>query len=177
MCDAGRKTEQGIQRGDVYWIVSEKERDSTKKVRPADCAIKGTRPAIVVSCDTRNKSGELVNIVYATSSPRGQMQEHIPISLDRPSVALCEQPQTVPASRLGSYIGHLSDIEMANIDSALRETLGLGNVAEQEGDLSWKARYEAMHMAYSEMLMHIMRIVKNRAPSSFAPIFDKAENQ
>lgn len=178
MCDAGRRTGQGIQRGDVYWVVSNVEMENIKRPRTADASIKGTRPAIIVSCDKRNKANELVNIVYATSAPRGQEKEHIPVALERPSVALCEQPQTIPASRLGGYITHLSDMEMASIDNALREALALDNAGEYEGDSTWKARYEAMHVAYSEMLMHVMRIVKNRVStsSSLTSLIDEARN-
>lgn len=78
-----RKEEQ-ILRGEIYYV------------RPASVNVGSEqiagRPAIVVSNDKANQYSPVVEMVYLTTQPKGSLPTHVDItSVERPSIALCEQ--------------------------------------------------------------------------------------
>lgn len=161
-----------IRRGDVFWVnakeieiyspwAPEGSQFRGKDGQPSNSSvIRGHRPAIVVSADDLNRYSSVVEVVFTTSSPKMQLPSHVLItSTSRPSTALCEQPMAVSTNELGAYICHLTDAEMVDIDSALYYSMGLSSRVNDNDDNTWRARYETMHRAYSEMLIHVMRIM------------------
>ena len=161
-----------IRRGDVFWVSAkeieiyspwapEGSQFRGKDGQPSNSSvIRGHRPAIVVSADDLNRYSSVVEVVFTTSSPKMQLPSHVLItSTSRPSTALCEQPMAVSTNELGAYICHLTDAEMVDIDSALYYSMGLSSRVNDNDDNTWRARYETMHRAYSEMLIHVMRIM------------------
>lgn len=90
------------------------------------CEMTKNRPGIIVSCDALNNAGSVVTVVYLSASPKRVSPGHVAIqSSHRPSTAMCEQIYTIDKSRVGSYVGELTEVEMEQVDIAIRRTLGL----------------------------------------------------
>lgn len=65
-------------------------------------------------------------MVFLTTAPKHDLPTHVTVrSSGRVSTALCEQISTVSVERLGNYCGHVSDSEMAAIESAMLISLGI----------------------------------------------------
>ena len=109
-----------INRGDIFYI--------EQSVRCGN-EIKKDRPGIVVSAEHLNAGESCVEIVFLTSQPKKEMNEHVKIlSSGRESTALCEQINSISVSRLANYNGRITDEEMKAIDKALAASLGLNFV-------------------------------------------------
>lgn len=109
-----------IRRGDIYWIEQSKYRPTVGSVQ------KPGRPGIVVSNDANNTCSLTLEIVYLTGKPKKCLPTHCAInSSPRPSIALCEQIQTISDEQLRDYIGHCTDEEMEEIDRCIAISLGL----------------------------------------------------
>ena len=113
-----------INRGDIFCIE-----------QSARCGneIKKDRPGIVVSAEHLNAGESCVEVVFLTSQPKKEMNEHVKIlSSGRESTALCEQINSISVSRLANYNGRITDEEMKAIDKALAASLGLNFVGDIE---------------------------------------------
>ena len=87
----------------------------------------GARPGIIVSNDVGNKHAPIVEVVYLTSREKKLMPTHVRIkSSPIPSIALCEQIETVYKKRIGKYLAKATMDEMKQIDKALAVSIGLG---------------------------------------------------
>ena len=68
-----------------------------------------------------------VEVVYLTSREKKLMPTHVRIkSSPIPSIALCEQIETVYKKRIGKYLAKATMDEMKRIDKALAVSIGLG---------------------------------------------------
>lgn len=106
-----------IKRGDIYYIDKEPVYGSEQQ---------GGRPGIIVSNDIGNKASDIAQIVYITTQPKNNLPTHVTIhSAKQVSTALCEQICTITQSRIGAYIGQVTEDEMALIDKALFISLGI----------------------------------------------------
>lgn len=113
--------DEGIKRGDIYYIVSNYAEQGSEQ--------RAGRPAIIVSNDKNNVHSEVVEVVYLTTRPKTDLPTHIDIrSAERPSIALCEQVNSISKERLGMYIGHCTETEKAMLDAALMISLGINDV-------------------------------------------------
>lgn len=84
------------------------------------------RPAVIVSNDTGNKYSTIAEVVYLAAQKKDNLPTHVPInSATYPSIALCEQVQTVSKDRLCRCIGAVADEEMEQINKALLFSFGL----------------------------------------------------
>lgn len=111
-----------INRGDIFYI--------EQSVRCGN-EIKKDRPGIVVSAEHLNAGESCVEVVFLTSQPKKEMNEHVKIlSSGRESTALCEQINSISVNRLADYNGRITDEEMKAIDKALAASLGLNFVGE-----------------------------------------------
>ena len=110
----------GIRRGDIYYVERSQYAPSTGSEQWSG------RPAIIVSNDKNNEFSQTVEIVYLTTRPKVDLPTHIDIrSVQKPSVALCEQVTSVALERLGNYVAHCTDQEMQMIDAALAISLDI----------------------------------------------------
>lgn len=108
-----------IRRGDIYKVVG--PRDTVGSEQKAYY-----RPAIVVSNDLNNRHSSVVEVVYLTSRKKRRLPTHIKIrSSAIPSIALCEQVDSISEDRLRAYVGHCTKEEMDAIDCGLLISLGL----------------------------------------------------
>lgn len=113
-----------IKRGDIYYIVSNYQEEGSEQ--------RAGRPAIVVSNDMCNQYSRVVEVVYLTTKPKTDLPTHIDIrSSERPSIALCEQINSVSTDRLGDYIASCSENELNMLDAALLISLGI-DIAPQK---------------------------------------------
>ena len=111
-------TENEYHRGEIFFI-NEGESSGSKQG--------GARPGIIVSNDVGNKHAPIVEVVYLTSREKKLMPTHVRIkSSPIPSIALCEQIETVYKKRIGKYLAKATMDEMKQIDKALAVSIGLG---------------------------------------------------
>lgn len=108
-----------MRRGDIYYIRVPLDVIGSEQG--------GNRPGIVVSNDIGNRHASVVEVVYLTGGyKKKQLPTHVRIqSSPHASTALCEQVYTVHKERLGRCMGHINHMEQAEIDRALRISLGL----------------------------------------------------
>lgn len=111
-------TENEYHRGEIFFI-NEGESSGSEQG--------GARPRIIVSNDVGNKHAPIVEVVYLTSREKKLMPTHVRIkSSPIPSIALCEQIETVYKKRIGKYLAKATMDEMKQIDKALAVSIGLG---------------------------------------------------
>ena len=107
-----------FKRGQIYRFNLEPARGSEQQGL--------ARPCVVLSLTPFNKQFRTVGIVPLSSSAKA----YEPVSVDTPSagdgsVALVYQYRTAEKTRAGKYMGELSPTDLARLESALRQYLGL----------------------------------------------------
>lgn len=109
-----------MDKGDIYYVSKDSLEDlNTYTILPG-------RPAIVVSTAAVNNVQNVVSVVFMTSKPKMQHPAHFVTHCQGVTgTALCEEITTVDKSRLGKYVGKLSDSELQKLDECLRHTFGL----------------------------------------------------
>ena len=94
----------------------------------------GLRPVLIVQNDVGNRYSPTV-IAAAITSKMGKtkLPTHIDINgkdagLAKDSVILLEQIRTLDKKRLKEKMGHLDDVTMNDVNSAIEVSFGLGNI-------------------------------------------------
>ena len=128
-------TENEYHRGEIFFI-NEGESSGSEQG--------GARPGIIVSNDVGNKHAPIVEVVYLTSREKKLMPTHVRIkSSPIPSIALCEQIETVYKKRIGKYLAKATMDEMKRIDKALAVSIGLGgNMKMSEYVKEWAEAFK-----------------------------------
>ncbi len=91
------RIEEQIFRGEIYYVYPSGNGVGSEQV--------AGRPAIVVSNDKANLYSPVLEMVYLTTKPKNSLPTHLDItSVERPSIALCEQIHSVAKSRVGGFI-------------------------------------------------------------------------
>ena len=116
--------ERAIRRGEIYWVDWSPGRGSEQG---------GRRPALVVQGDAGNRSPSYPNTIVAAISTHGReiplhvrLRPRTATGLRATSFVKCEQVLTVSKDRLSvGPIGRLDAALMADVDRALRLSLGL----------------------------------------------------
>lgn len=106
-----------IFRGDIFFVSPGGSQCGSEQ--------KSNRPGIVVSNDLANKHSPNVEMVFLTSQEKKPLPAHVEILAKVPSIALCENIQTVSKERLGDFIKSCTTSEMKKIDEALLISLGI----------------------------------------------------
>lgn len=107
-----------IKRGDIWYVANSYAAVGSEQ--------RAGRPAIIVSNDQNNRFSSTVEVVYLTTQPKRDLPTHVTIrSISRESTALCEQVTSVAVERVGDYVCHISDSEMAAIEDAMLVSLGI----------------------------------------------------
>ena len=106
-----------MKRGDVWWV---------QFVPSVGTEIQKKRPAIIVSNDKANQKLPRYVVIPVTSNVKyfypGQTRVFIN---KREGKAMVDQIMAADRSRLKTFIGRLTDAEMAQVDEAIRLHLGL----------------------------------------------------
>ena len=106
-------------RGEIFYIHNESKYSGNEQG--------GYRPAVIVSNDIGNNVAPILEVVYLTTQEKKPLPTHVKIcSAKYPSIALCEQIDTVNKDKVGDYIGQCSMAEMKKIDAALAVSIGIG---------------------------------------------------
>ena len=97
------------QKGDIHYIL------------PFDGSRHGYRAAVIVSGDQTLERADKVSVAYLSSRKSiDKAPTHVAIrSSGRNSWAILEGVTTLPKARLGEFIGHATEEEIAAIDAAL----------------------------------------------------------
>lgn len=112
---------KSIKRGDIYYA------DLSPVVGSEQG---GKRPVIVVQNNMGNQFSPTVIVAVLTSKLKKRLPTHIDIgsgegNLTMDSTVLLEQIKTIDKSRLGRYIGSVTDQKMGEINQAMAVSLGL----------------------------------------------------
>lgn len=139
-----------VKRGDIYWITSNPNRPTTGSVQ------KPGRPGIIVSNDANNACAYTFEVVYLTGKPKKELPTHCTINSSTiPSIALCEQVQTVSDEQIRDYVGHCTEEEMKQIDRCIAISLGLPDPQE---DMRKAIRETAVFMPGEQIFDPMMQI-------------------
>lgn len=119
-----------VKRGDIYYA------DLSPVVGSEQG---GLRPVLIIQNDVGNRYSPTVIAAAITSRMgKNRLPTHIDIHADRvglakDSVVLLEQVRTLDKRRLKEKMGHLDDRMMAQINSAIAVSFGLGNPPAEYG--------------------------------------------
>ena len=87
----------------------------------------GNRPAVIISNNIGNRHSPYVEVVFLTSKSKKYLPTHVPVFCKVPSIALCENVQTIAKDRLQDFIRRCTKEEMSRIDTALCCSFGLAD--------------------------------------------------
>ncbi len=105
------------RRGDVFWVALDPTQGSE---------IRKTRPAVVVSNDACNRYGARVVVLPLTSNVDSLFPGEARVTVrGKAARALGDQIRSIDKQRLRSRIGRLAASDLADVEEALRITLGL----------------------------------------------------
>lgn len=115
-----------IKRGDIYYA------DLSPVVGSEQG---GVRPVLVIQNDVGNKFSPTIIAAAITSQiNKAKLPTHIELSgeiygLSRDSVVLLEQIRTIDKKRLKEKIGHIDEVTMRRINTAINISFGLSELA------------------------------------------------
>lgn len=110
-----------VCRGDIFYV------DFTPVV---GCEQGGVRPALIVQNNIGNQHSPTVIVAAITSRMgKNRLPTHVPldgveIGLRKNSIVMLEQIRTIDRSRLRTYLGHISNNYLQQVDGALGVSLG-----------------------------------------------------
>ena len=139
-----------MKRGEIYYVL------------PAGMTsgheIRSGRPAVIVSNDILNSTSDVVEICFFTTQPKRPMPTHVVTKASGlPSTIIAEQINAVSTSRVGEFIGVLSDEDLMNLDKALAASLGISCTEhEPTTDDNTIAKLEAERDTYKRLFEDVM---------------------
>ena len=130
-------SEQTYHRGQIYYVYP-------RGYEYTGSEQGGGRPAIIVSNDVGNEYSSVVEVVFLTTREKKPLPTHVKIaSSRRPSIALCEQIETVDKGRIGSYINEISQAELKGIEKAILISLDIAtNIRGSKALETWRRMME-----------------------------------
>lgn len=135
----GENKMNNIKRGDIYYA------DLSPVVGSEQG---GVRPVLIIQNDVGNRYSPTVIAAAITSRmEKAKLPTHIGITsadagLAKDSVILTEQIRTLDKKRLRERIGHLDNVIMNNVDTALSVSFGL--MGEQNADAGGTENFRAI---------------------------------
>lgn len=112
-----------ILRGEVYYA------DLSPVV---GCEQGGVRPILIIQNNLGNRHSPTVIVAAITSQHKKELPTHVPIAgikgISKCSVVLLEQIRTIDRRRLRDYVGSIDSEMLAQIDEALKISVGLDPV-------------------------------------------------
>lgn len=106
-----------MNRGEVWWV---------EFPDPIGGEIQERRPCVIVSNDASNKFLNRVQIIPLTSSVEKIRRGEASVNFGgKAGKALATQIQTASKTRLSRRMGRLTDVEMEQVEEAIRTQLGL----------------------------------------------------
>jgi mRNA interferase MazF len=114
-----KENEKEIKRGEIYYCRLDPVQGSEQG---------GTRPGLCIQNDTGNKYSPTIIIAPITGQIKKQLPTHVPlqlVELPQDSIILLEQIRTIDKSRIGSYVGKVSEAQMQKVEQAIDVSLGM----------------------------------------------------
>ena len=110
-----------VKRGEIYWLVWPEGRGSEQI---------GTRPALIIQNNLGNKFSPNTIVASITTAIDNRYSFHVKIKplesqLPRESLIDLAMVTTIDKTRLGTKCGELSPEKMAQVDEAIKVSLGL----------------------------------------------------
>lgn len=116
----GNKQMRKIKRGQIYYATLNDGVGSEQG---------GTRPVLIIQNDVGNAHSPTTIIAIVTSrKTKANLPTHHWLNVDfllMKSMVELEQIRTIDKSRLGGYLGQVSNLEMAEIDKKIKISLGV----------------------------------------------------
>lgn len=130
-------SEQTYHRGQIYYVYP-------RGYEYTGSEQGGGRPAIIVSNDVGNEYSSVVEVVFLTTREKKPLPTHVKIISSRcPSIALCEQIETVDKGRIGNYINEISQAELKGIEKAILISLDIAtNIRGSKALETWRRMME-----------------------------------
>lgn len=130
-------SEQTYHRGQIYYVYP-------RGYEYTGSEQGGGRPAIIVSNDVGNEYSSVAEVVFLTTREKKPLPTHVKIASSRcPSIALCEQIETVDKGRIGSYINEISQAELKGIEKAILISLDIAtNIRGSKALETWRRMME-----------------------------------
>lgn len=111
---------KSILRGDIYYA------DLSPVV---GCEQGGIRPVLIIQNNLGNRHSPTVIVAAITSQHKKELPTHVPIAgvkgISKRSMVLLEQIRTLDRRRLRDYVGSIDSRSLAQIDEALKISVGL----------------------------------------------------
>lgn len=120
-----------MKRGEIYYI---------KGVNTVGSEQRDTRPAVIVGNNVGNKYSPILLVVYFTLQPKKKLPTHVYINGH--GTALCEQIFTVDKTRLLRKKGECTNSDIERINKALRISLGMEEIWQDERKYTHQYRNE-----------------------------------
>lgn len=122
-CYLSRHSSTVIKRGEIYWVDWSPGRGSEQS---------GLRPALVIQNDIGNKYSSNTIVASITTAPVKVYPFVVPITalesgLPHDSIVDLASILTIDKARLRRKCGELNKAKMAEVDEAIKTSLGLGN--------------------------------------------------
>lgn len=109
-----------ILRGDIYYA------DLSPVV---GCEQGGVRPVLIIQNNLGNRHSPTVIVAAITSQHKKELPTHVPITdikgISKRSMVLLEQIRTIDRLRLQEKVGSIGSKSLAQIDEALKISVGL----------------------------------------------------
>jgi len=88
----------------------------------------GVRPVLIIQNDVGNKFSATTIVAPLTTREKTEIPTHVPVRLgDVDNVILLEQMRAISRTRLISRYGELTKDEIAQVDQAIRISLGISD--------------------------------------------------
>jgi len=114
--------QQQINRGDIYYAELQGGKGSEQQM---------VRPVIVLQNNMGNRYSPCCTVIPLTSQNKRWIPTHVTLHkttcLERLSIALAEQVNTISKERFKDYIGVINPSELVEVENALMIQLGIGN--------------------------------------------------
>lgn len=159
--------EERIERGEIYYIYPSGVETGCEQV--------AGRPAIIVSNNRCNEYSSVIEAVFLTTKEKTQLSTHVRITSSmKPSIALCEQINSISKTRLGDLMGKCSDEEMQLIDKALCESLGIEqDKQEKPQTVNVSEELSRMRLSIVDKLSSVRSKAVKRAESATSENIDE----
>ncbi len=110
-----------VKRGDIYWVDWNTGKGSEQS---------GLRPALVIQNDIGNKYGATTIVAALTTAPEKPYPFLVKVTakegrLPRDSMINLAAILTIDKKRLGDKFGQLNEAKMAEVNEAIKSSLGL----------------------------------------------------
>jgi mRNA interferase MazF len=108
-----------FSRGAICWFIFKGESETSLQ--------SGMRPGIIISNNLNNQNSSTLTVLPITSKSKKMLPIHTFIQLEKESIILCEQIQTISKKNFIKFIRFVTEEELRRINICLKIQLSLIN--------------------------------------------------